>query len=148
VGIPGAREEGCTIRFNAEDRNSLMSTRHNELYAITLKFLDAFNRNDLDDVMSFFSDDAIYEELHGKINNGKDAIRAAFVPQFEGKFGKMEFIEDDTFIDADVGKIMSGWDLHMEKDGAPFVLKGLDLLYFEGNKIVRKQTFVKQKDAL
>lgn len=125
-----------------------MSARHNELYAITLKFLDAFNRNDLDDVMSFFSDDAIYEELHGKINNGKDAIRAAFVPQFEGKFGKMEFIEDDTFIDADVGKIMSGWDLHMEKDGAPVVLKGLDLLYFEGDKIVRKQTFVKQKDAL
>ena len=125
-----------------------MSARHNELYAITLKFLDAFNRNDLDDVMSFFSDDAIYEELHGKINNGKDAIRAAFVPQFEGKFGKMEFIEDDTFIDADVGKIMSGWDLHMEKDGAPFILKGLDLLHFEGDKIVRKQTFVKQKDPL
>ena len=125
-----------------------MSDRHSELYAITLKFLDAFNRNDLDDVMSFFTDDAVYEELHGKINDGKDAIREAFVPQFEGKFGKMDFIEDDTFIDADAGKIMSGWDLHMEKDGAPVVVKGLDLLQFEGDKIVRKQTFVKRKDAL
>ena len=125
-----------------------MSERHSELYAITLKFLDAFNRNDLDDVMSFFTDDATYEELHGKINNGKDAIRAAFVPQFEGKFGKMEFKEDDTFIDPDAGKIMSGWDLHMEKDGAPVVLEGLDLLYFEGDKIIRKRTFVKRKDPL
>ena len=125
-----------------------MSERHSELYAITLKFLDAFNRNDLDDVMSFFSDDAVYEELNGKINDGKDTVREAFAPQFEGKFGKMEFIEDDTFIDADAGKIMSGWDLHMEKDGAPVVLKGLDLLYFEGDKIVRKQTFVKRKDPL
>ena len=125
-----------------------MSDRHSELYAITLKFLDAFNRNDLDDVMSFFADEAVYEELHGKINDGKDVIREAFVPQFEGKYGKMEFIEDDTFIDADAGKIMSGWDLHMEKDGAPVVLKGLDLLQFEGDKIVRKQTFVKQKNAL
>ena len=125
-----------------------MSERHRELYAITLRFLDAFNRNDLDDVMSFFTDEAVYEELHGKINDGKSAIREAFVPQFEGKFGKMEFVEDDTFIDADAGKIMSGWDLHMEKDGAPVVLKGLDLLQFEGDKIVRKQTFVKQKNPL
>lgn len=125
-----------------------MSDRHKELYAITLKFLDAFNRNDLDDVMSFFTDDIVYDELHGKINQGRDAVREAFVPQFEGKFGKMEFIEEDTFIDADAGKVMSGWDLHMEKDGKPVVMKGLDLLHFEGGKIVHKQTFVKSKNAL
>lgn len=125
-----------------------MSDRHRDLYAITLKFLDAFNRNDLDAVMTFFTDDAVYDELHGKLNEGKAAIREAFVPQFEGKFGTMEFIEDDTFIDADAGKVMSGWDLHMEKDGSPVVLRGLDLLQFEGDKIVRKQTFVKSTKAL
>ena len=36
----------------------------------------------------------------------------------------------------------------MEKDGAPVVLEGLDLLYFEGDKIIRKRTFVKRKDPL
>ncbi len=125
-----------------------MSDRHSELYAITLKFLDAFNRNDLDDVMSYFTEDAVYDELHGKINEGRDAIREAFVPQFEGKYGKMEFIEDDTFIDPETGKVMSGWTVHMENDGTPVSLKGLDLLHFEGDKIVRKQTFVKQTKAL
>ncbi len=125
-----------------------MQNRHGELYDITIKFLDAFNRNDLDGVMSFFADDAVYEELHGKVNEGKHAIREAFAPQFEGAFGKMEFIEDDTFIDADVGKIMSSWDLHLDMDGVPSILKGLDLLQFDGDKIVRKKTFVKAKAPL
>ena len=34
------------------------------------------------------------------------AIRKAFAPQFEGKFGPIQFIEDDTFIDAASGKVM------------------------------------------
>jgi ketosteroid isomerase-like protein len=125
-----------------------MTDRHSELYAITLKFLDAFNRNHLDDVMSFFTDDVVYEELHGKINDGKEAVRQAFVPQFEGKFGKMKFIEDDTFIDCDAGKVMSSWTVHLEKDGGPMTMEGLDLLDFEGDKIARKRSFVKQKDPL
>jgi len=47
-------------------------------------FVDGFNRNDLDSVMSFFADDAIYDEFNGKRNVGKAAIRAAFEPQFTG----------------------------------------------------------------
>ena len=125
-----------------------MSYRHKELYAITLKFLDAFNRNDLDDVMSYFTDDAVYEELHGNINAGKAAIRAAFEPQFDGKYGRMEFVEDDTFIDPGAGKIMSSWILHMEPEGSATKLEGLDLLYFKGDKIHRKRTFVKQAEPL
>ena len=36
-------------------------------------FVDGFNRNDLDSVMSFFADDAIYDEFNGKRNVGKAA---------------------------------------------------------------------------
>lgn len=125
-----------------------MSDRHSELNAITLKFLDAFNRNDLDDVMSYFTDDVTYEELHGKINEGKSAVREAFEPQFDGKFGKMEFVEDDTFIDPEAGKVMSSWILHMDQGGEQVSLEGLDLLYFRGDKIFRKRTFVKKDDPL
>ena len=125
-----------------------MSDRHNELYAITLKFLDAFNRNDLDDVMSYFTDDAAYEELDGNISEGKAAIRAAFEPQFDGKYGRMEFVEDDTLIDPRAGKIMSSWILHMQPEGSATKVEGLDLLYFKGDKIYRKRTFVKQAEPL
>lgn len=125
-----------------------MSDRERELRALADDFLDAFNRNDLDAVMAFFTDDAVYEELHGPAREGRDAIRKAFEPQFEGRFGTMQFVEDDTFVDADAGKVMSSWDLKLEMDGEPKVLRGLDLLEFRGDRIVRKQTYVKAKAPL
>lgn len=125
-----------------------MSDRYNELRTLADAFLDAFNRNDLDAVMAFFTDDAVYKELQGRVSEGKDAIRKAFAPQFEGAFGRMEFVEDDTFIDANAGKIMSSWDLHLDLDGERKVLCGLDLLEFRGEKIVCKQTYVKSKAPL
>ncbi len=122
-----------------------MSERYRELHDLSVAFLDAFNRYDLDAVMSYFTDDAVYEELTGRASRGREAIRKAFAPQFEGKFGPIQFIEDDTFIDAGSGKVMSSWDMTIEKDGVPQVMRGLDLLQFVGDKIVLKQTYVKTK---
>ena len=56
-----------------------MSERKDELYALTLDFLDAFNRNDLDAVMAFFTPDAVYDELNGVRSVGLTAIRSAWV---------------------------------------------------------------------
>ena len=125
-----------------------MSDRYRELYDLCVSFLDAFNRNDLDAVMSYFADEAIYEELTGRVNHGHEAIRKAFAPQFEGKFGPIKFIEDDTFIDAAAGKVMSSWDMTITKDGVAQLMRGLDLLVFVGNKLVLKQTYVKTKSPL
>ncbi len=122
-----------------------MSDRYRELHDLSVAFLDAFNRYDLDAVMSYFTADAVYEELTGRASQGTEAIRKAFAPQFEGKFGPIQFIEDDTFIDAGSGKIMSSWDMTIEKDGVPQIMRGLDLLHFVGDKIVLKQTYVKTK---
>ena len=43
-----------------------MSDRYRELHDLSVAFLDAFNRYDLDAVMSYFTDDAVYEELTGR----------------------------------------------------------------------------------
>lgn len=51
------------------------------------KFAEAFNLNDLDRVMTFFSEDAIYEPGDGKSHKGGAQIRAAFAPQFNGVYG-------------------------------------------------------------
>ena len=42
-----------------------------KLIDLTRRFTDAFNRNDLDAVMAFFSDDGVYDEFNGKRNRGK-----------------------------------------------------------------------------
>jgi len=125
-----------------------MSNRYAELKQLADEFLGAFNSADVDGIMSFFTEDAVYEELHGKINEGKPAIRKSFETLFSGRFGTIRFDEDDTFIDADANKVMSSWRLYLDFDEQPMVLSGLDLLYFEGHQITRKLTYVKAKTGL
>jgi len=122
-----------------------MSQRYQELKSLAEAFTETFNRHDLDATMAFFSDDAVYEEMHGPRREGKDAIRKAFEPLFSRRFGTMHFAEDDLFIDAEAGKVMASWFLHLTLDDKPVVLSGLDLLYFNGDLLVRKATYCKAK---
>ena len=119
-----------------------------QLVELTTRFVEAFNLNDLDTVMSFFSEDAVYDEFNGTRNEGKQAIRAAFIPQFTGAFGKMQFIDEDLFVDADAGKVMASWRCTLEVKGRPTSWHGLDLLYFRGGKLVQKLTYAEAKVPL
>ncbi|MBF6561181.1 MAG: nuclear transport factor 2 family protein [Candidatus Binataceae bacterium] len=114
-----------------------------ELIEHTRRFVDAFNRNDLDAVMEFFADDAIYDEFNGRRNVGKAAIRAAFTPQFTGAFGRMQFLDDDLFADAAAGKVMASWRCTLTIKDAATAWRGLDLIHFAGGKIVQKLTYAK-----
>jgi hypothetical protein len=40
---------------------------------------------------------------------------------------------------------MASWFLHLTLDEKPVVLSGLDLLYFNGDQLVRKATYCKAK---
>ena len=118
------------------------------LLDLTTRFMNAFNRNDLDTVMSFFAEDAVYDEFNGKRNEGKAAIRAAFTPQFTGAFGDMKFLDEDLFVDADTGKVMASWRCTLAVKGQPTSWRGLDLLHFKGEKLVQKLTYAKAKVPL
>ena len=118
------------------------------LVDLARRFVDAFNRNDLDSVMSFFADDDIYDEFNGKRNVGKAAIRAAFEPQFSGAYGKMQFLDEDLFADAETGKVMASWRCTLTIKGEPASWRGLDLMHFVGDKLVQKLTYAKAKVPL
>lgn len=124
-------------------------SRRDELLALTNDFMDAFNRMDLDSTMSYFAaEGAVYDEFNGSMNNGLDAIRGAFAPQFEGAFGEMKFLDDDLFIDPEESKVMVSWTCSLEVKGERTGWRGLDLLHWEGDKIVRKLTYAKAKAPL
>jgi len=78
-----------------------------ELRDLVLRFTEAFNRDDLDAVMAYFADDAIYGTFDGVDAWGKPAIRAAFEPQFRGDFGRIRFHEEDLFVDESTGKAVN-----------------------------------------
>ena len=73
------------------------------------RFVAGFNSNDLDDVMTFFSDDAVYLPGDGSEFRGRDAIRQAFLPQFSGAFGAMTFLVDDRVVDEGARKAAIRW---------------------------------------
>jgi len=120
----------------------------NELIELTRRFVDAFNRNDLDAVMGFFGDDGVYDEFNGRRNQGREAIRTAFTPQFTGVFGTMQFLDEDLFVDAESGKVMARWRCTLSVKGKPTSWRGLDLLHFVNGKLVSKLTYAKAKAPL
>src|SRR3989449_1358533 len=66
-----------------------MAMERGELGELVRQFTEAVNREDLDGVMSFMAEDAVYDEFNGTINRGTAVIRAAFEPQFRGDYGKL-----------------------------------------------------------
>jgi len=115
------------------------------LEKLVTDFTEAFNREDIDEVMSYFADNAVYDEFNGIRNIGKDAIREAFEPQFDGAFGRMRFHTEDMFLDVDAGKAMIRWILTLEEDDRAGAYRGLDLLHFEDGLLVEKHTYCKAK---
>ena len=116
-----------------------------KLQKLVVDFTEAFNREDIDEVMSYFSKDGIYDEFNGNRNIGKEAIREAFRPQFSGVFGKMRFYTEDIFLDVDEGKALIRWVLTLEEKDRSGAYRGLDLLHFVNEELVEKHTYCKAK---
>ncbi len=115
------------------------------LEKLVIDFTEAFNRENIDEVMSYFADDAIYDEFNAVRHDGKDAIREAFVPQFRGDFGRMRFHTEDMFLDVPAGKALIRWLLTFEEAGRAGGWRGLDILHFADGKLIEKHTYAKAK---
>jgi uncharacterized protein (TIGR02246 family) len=120
-----------------------------ELVERVLAFTDAFNRDDLEGVMAAFAEDAVYDELHGARHTGKAAIRAAFVPQFRGDFGRLRFDTEDVFVDLESRKAMISWSCRVETAERAGAWRGLDLLWLDAEgRVQHKSTYAKARAPL
>ena len=120
-----------------------MTDRRQELLSLTDQFVDAFNRMNLDDVVSFFSEDAVYEDSAGRRHVGHKAIRIAFEPLVGGSRGRIRFDGEDVFAEVETGKVLASWRLSLDKDGDVSVIRGIDVLEFQGNKLAKKLAYMK-----
>jgi ketosteroid isomerase-like protein len=119
-----------------------------KLADLVVQFTDAFNREDLDGVMSFMAEDAVYDEFNGTLNRGTAAIRAAFEPQFRGDYGKLRFLTEDLFVDATAGKALIRWLCTLETKRGPAGWRGLDIIHVVNGRITEKLTYAKAKVPL
>ena len=120
-----------------------MTDRREVLIELTDRFVDAFNRMSLDDVVATFAEDGVYEDSTGGRHVGHEAIRQAFAPLLTGARGQISFEGEDTFVEVDSGKVLASWKLHMDNDGNVSTVRGLDVLVFEDDQLKYKGAYMK-----
>src|SRR2546425_1249739 len=125
-----------------------MAMERGALADLVVQFTEAFNHEDVDGVMSFMAEDAVYDEFNGTINRGTAAIRAAFEPQFRSDYGKLRFNTEDIFVDATAGKALIRWLCTLETKRGPWAGGGLDIPHVEDGRITEKLTYAKAKVPL
>jgi ketosteroid isomerase-like protein len=114
--------------------------------AILKAFLDAFNRHDLDAIMSFFADDCVFDaprgpQRWGRRYVGPDAVREGLGARFTG-IPDVHYGEDRHWLAGDRG--VSEWRLTgTTTSGVRIDVMGCDLFEFRRRKIVRKDSYWK-----
>ncbi len=107
---------------------------------------DAFNRHDLDAIMAFFADDAVFDaprgpEPWGRRFVGTDEVRDGFAARFAG-IPDVHSGEDAHWVSGDRGT--SEWTLTgTTTDGERIEVRGCDLWTFRDGKVTRKDSFWK-----
>jgi hypothetical protein len=120
-----------------------VQTEWAQLEALTARFLDAWARHDLDAAMACMADDSRYDEFNNKVWEGKDAVREGFLPQFRGDYGDIQFLEEDTFYDAERGRVLVRWVCQFEWKDTIRRWRGLDILHVRDGLITEKLTYAK-----
>lgn len=111
-------------------------------------FLEAFNRHDVEAIMAFMADDAVYEtpsgaDAHGKRMAGREAIAAYFTKMFQN-MPDTHFGDDSHWMQGETG--VSEWTLSGTlTDGSRMEVRGCDLFRFRDGLIVRKDSFLKAR---
>lgn len=118
-----------------------------ELSVDTLQAIaDAFNRHDLDAIMEFFADDAVFEtprgpEPWGRRFEGKEAVRDGLAARFSG-IPDVHYGDDEHFVSGRRGA--SEWTLTgTTTDGERLEVRGCDLWTFDDGLVTKKDSFWK-----
>ena len=108
--------------------------------------LDAFDRHDLDAIMSLFAEDCVFESPRGpdpwgRRFVGQVEVRDGLSARFQG-IPDVHYGDGSHFVSGDRG--VSEWTLTgTTVDGERLEVRGCDLWTFRGDKIVCKNSFWK-----
>ena len=114
-------------------------------------FADAFNRHDLDAVMSFMTEDCVFEssagpDICGTRDSGRDAVRAGFA-EVLATFPDARWGNARHFVQGERG--VSEWTFTGTRaDGTRVEVHGCDLFTFRDGKIALKDSYRKNRSPL
>lgn len=114
-------------------------------------FSDAWNRHDVDSLMSFMSDDCVFQtaagpDACGTRHSGRDAVRKAFSAAWE-TLPDAQWSNGKHFVHGDFG--VSQWTFTgTAADGSRVETDGVDVFVFRDGKIDLKNAFRKVRPNL
>lgn len=123
---------------------------HDDKLEVLRAIAAGFDSHDLDRIMSFFADDAVFEsprgsEPWGTRITGKAAVREAFAGRFSG-IPDVRYQQDEHFVDGDRGA--SEWTLSGTTTGGQRIeVRGCDLWTFRDGEVVLKDSYWKIREA-
>jgi len=115
-----------------------------ELAGAVEKWLRAWNRHDLDEVMALFDEKAVFETWAGLRIEGRENIRKAWKEWFGA--GGFSFTSEETVLDEEAQTVVFPWLYagpakcfggKMEKR------RGIDLIRFRDGMVIEKITYTK-----
>lgn len=115
-------------------------------------FADAWNRHDVDALMSFMTDDCVFEasagpDVCGARYVGPAAVRAAFAEVWTSTFPDAHWGDARHFVRGERG--VSEWTFTGTRaDGTRVEVQGCDVFTFVGGKIALKNSYRKNRPPL
>jgi ketosteroid isomerase-like protein len=119
-----------------------------DLLRVLERFADAWNRHDLDALMSMMTDDGVFEasagpDVNGQRSEGTPAVRAAYAAVFE-TFPDAHWANARHFAAGNRG--VSEWTFTgTRKDGTRVEVTGCDLFTFRDGHIAIKNSYRKNR---
>lgn len=114
------------------------------------RFAAAWNRHDLDALMSMMTDDCVFEasagpQVNGRRSEGREAVRAAFAEVFDA-FPDAHWANPRHIVAGDRG--VSEWTFTgTRRDGTRVEVTGCDLFTFRDGRIAVKNSYRKNRLA-
>src|SRR5579864_6604017 len=135
--------------MNGDSHDPDRKKETNRVTEATLKsFLEAFNRHDLDAIMSYFTEDCSFDmprgpHPFGQRYLGKAAVREGLASRFTG-IPDVHYGDDRHFVSSSGEQGVSEWLLTgTSSTGETIEVRGCDLFEFRDEKIKRKDSYWK-----
>jgi len=127
-----------------------ISTATEDLTALLDRFAAAWNRHDLDALMSMMTDDCVFEasagpDVNGQESRGQAAVRAAYAAVFAA-FPDARWANPRHLVVGNRG--LSEWTFGgTRSDGTCVEVTGCDLFTFRAGKIAVKNSYRKSRSS-
>lgn len=109
---------------------------------------EAFNRQDLDRIMAYFSDDCVLEMPRGSAPwgarfEGRESVKAALAGRFAG-LPDVHYGDDMHLVDVSADTGISKWTLTgTTREGKRLEVRGCDFYTFRDGKVIAKDSYWK-----